>query len=94
MHYNENAGRAQATTALGEARYSISYPRSKQDTGGYTVHKKLVNSTFSKFELDPLYNHIPQKPTCKGYRYYNSYRCLNVSVLYICVHTRVYYDSV
>lgn len=48
MHYNENAGRAQATTALGAARYSLSYPRSKQDAGGYTICKKLVNSTFCK----------------------------------------------
>ena len=48
MHYNENAGRAQATTALGAAQYSLSYPRSKQDAGGYTICKKLVNSTFCK----------------------------------------------
>lgn len=49
LHYNENTGREQARSTDGRLAFTISYPRAKQDTGGYTVWKRLVHCTYSKY---------------------------------------------
>uniref|UniRef100_A0A9J8B7I9 Uncharacterized protein n=1 Tax=Cyprinus carpio carpio TaxID=630221 RepID=A0A9J8B7I9_CYPCA len=44
MHYNENSGRPQATTAAGELRWHMQYPRYRR--GEYTVRLLKRNPTF------------------------------------------------
>ncbi|XP_071498945.1 uncharacterized protein [Diadema antillarum] len=44
LHWNENAGRNQATRADGTPMYRISYPKAKE--GGHTVSKVLTSCTF------------------------------------------------
>lgn len=52
LHYNENAGRMQATKTTGESRYDIRFPKYKQ--GGFVVRKILTEATFGKVEM-PVY---------------------------------------
>ena len=51
LHYNENAGREQAHRKDGGKSFSISYPRAKLDTGGYSVRKLLVQCTYGMYTL-------------------------------------------
>lgn len=45
LHFNENANRKQATTAEGEERFDVLFPKYK--AGGYVVKKVKVEPTFS-----------------------------------------------
>lgn len=47
MHYNENSGRQQATTASGELRWHIQYPRYRR--GEHTLRPMKRNPTFGIF---------------------------------------------
>lgn len=49
LHWNENAGRSQATKADGTPQYRISYPKAKE--GGHTVSKVLTACTFSEYSI-------------------------------------------
>lgn len=49
LHFNENVCREQAVTAVGQARYNISFPKSKR--GSYSVRKVPVPCTFGKYVL-------------------------------------------
>lgn len=46
IHWNENAGRSQATKADGTPMYRINFPKAKE--GGHTVSKVLTACTFSE----------------------------------------------
>ena len=49
LHLNENSNREQATDKEGRPAFSVSFPRAKQTTGGYTVRKVLTKATHSKY---------------------------------------------
>ena len=46
LHFNENSGRAQATTKQGEEQYDVGFPKYKK--GGYIVRKVTVDPTYRK----------------------------------------------
>lgn len=46
LHFNENAGREQSTTKIGEKQYNVVFPKYKR--GGYIVRKVLVDPTYGK----------------------------------------------
>jgi len=52
MHYNENAGRSQASTAAGDLRYSIVFPKFKH--GEFTVRALKSNPTTGNLYLSEL----------------------------------------
>jgi hypothetical protein len=49
LHFNENASRKQAMDRHGNPAFHIHFPRAKQSTGGYSVRKVLVKSTYCKY---------------------------------------------
>ena len=54
LHYYENTGRAQATTAAGKQVFSIQYPKYKK--GGYIVRKVPKAKTFNY--VTELWQHV------------------------------------
>ncbi len=52
MHYNENAGRSQASTAAGDLRYAIVFPKFKH--GDFTVRALKSNPTTGNLYLPYL----------------------------------------
>ncbi len=47
LHYNENAGRPQATSAVGEPLFKMTFPKAKK--GEYRVREVKTLPTFSMF---------------------------------------------
>ncbi|XP_064636950.1 uncharacterized protein LOC135493502 [Lineus longissimus] len=64
LHYNENAGRAKATTNDGAARYNVAYPKYKK--GSYTVKKILTNCTYDY--VADCFEEVMKLAQDKGYR--------------------------
>ncbi|XP_052009413.1 uncharacterized protein LOC127662328 [Xyrauchen texanus] len=62
MHYNENAGRSQASTAAGDLRYSIVFPKFKH--GEFTVRALKSNPTTGYIDklMELLFHHVVEDP--------------------------------
>uniref|UniRef100_A0A8C2PX67 Uncharacterized protein n=1 Tax=Cyprinus carpio TaxID=7962 RepID=A0A8C2PX67_CYPCA len=62
MHYNENAGRSQASTADGGLRYSIVFPKFKH--GEFMVRALKSNPTTGYIEklMELLFHHVVEDP--------------------------------
>ncbi|XP_026114078.1 uncharacterized protein LOC113092627 [Carassius auratus] len=62
MHYNENSGRPQATTAAGELRWHMQYPRYRR--GEYTVRLLKRNPTFEYVDRlqDLVFESVLEQP--------------------------------
>uniref|UniRef100_A0A9J8A9J5 THAP-type domain-containing protein n=1 Tax=Cyprinus carpio carpio TaxID=630221 RepID=A0A9J8A9J5_CYPCA len=62
MHYNENAGRSQASTADGDLRYSIVFPKFKH--GEFMVRALKSNPTTGYIDklMELLFHHVVEEP--------------------------------
>ncbi|CAM4685317.1 unnamed protein product [Leuciscus chuanchicus] len=62
MHYNENAGRSQASTAAGDLRYSIGFPKCKH--GEFTERALKSNPTTGYIDklMELLFHHVVEDP--------------------------------
>ncbi|XP_001921592.2 uncharacterized protein [Danio rerio] len=63
LHYNENAGRPQATSATGKPIYKLAFPKAKK--GEYRVREVKTQQTFGYVEelLDLIFNQVFVDPS-------------------------------